>query len=218
MNRFLLIPSALLALILFSGKSCDDGSEELRHQQEEEAAVKEIDHIKSRFGGDYLNDESLFAFEMKAIQKLVDYADYFNIANDTSLDSVFRKQAASMITDLFCDGNVPQTLVNMTGKIRIDSIRIIEPLHQNTDLFYTGTLGFILEFRDDPDSNAASSISHKGMIEMVAMKSDQPSGTDTLRIWKVFLGEYRDERLFRLPDWEAGYLLRQSYSDKPMPE
>jgi hypothetical protein len=198
MKRYLVIPLALLALILFSGKSCNDVSERKRHQQEEEATRKEIEAIRSEFGAEYLDGDLRFAFARKAVQKLRDYADYANIANDTALDSLFRIQARTMMNDLFLEGLVPQILLNRTGHIRISSIRVAEPLQPVTNTNYKGILEFRMEVRAEWPGDTVLTRSPAGLIEMIAVKTTRTVGTGNLDIWKVFLGEYTDNRLSRI--------------------
>ena len=190
MKRYFIIPAALLAFFLFSGKSCTDDSEQRKREQEEEAAtVKQIQDIRSQFAAEYPENETLRAFEQKAIQKLMDYADLRNIANDTSLDSVFRFQAAYMMKEMLFPGYFPQVPLTMTGTIRIDSIRLMEPLHMTGDSIYTGTLGFCTEIIGLPERDTAGRISIPGTIRFITVKTCRESIIDTLRIWKVFLGD-----------------------------
>ena len=119
MKRYMIILGLLFAFILFSAKRCDDDGEENRRL--EEAEMKEvIDSVRNEFKADYLREESLFAYEQKAKQKLRDFADYMNIAHDSSLDSAFRTQAEIMTYDLFYLRHVPLISRHPTFEIFID--------------------------------------------------------------------------------------------------
>jgi len=188
MKRYFIIPGALLAFILFSAKSCEDTEENRR--LEEVALMETIDSVKDEFGAEYLNEESLFAFEQKAKQKLRDYADYLNIANDSSLDSAFRIQAATMTDELFYSRNVPVITKHSTFSIFIDSIHVIEPLHRSASSEYQGVLGFRLELREYAAGDTVITGPAWKIIDMVAAKTTSRFGNDSLSIWKVFLGDH----------------------------
>ena len=187
MRRYLIIPGALLAFILFSAKSCKDDPGVSLHY-EEEALNSFMDSVKDGFSASYLDEESLFVFTRNAKQKLVDYSDFMNISNDSSLDSVFRSQAMVMVQSLFGEGLSPARV--SPGRVTyIDSIWLIEPLHLAGDGLYKGELGFreeavIISGEDTVTSNAAIK-----KLEFLATKSKKVIGTDTLIAWQVCLGE-----------------------------
>jgi len=187
-KRYLIIPGLLFAFILFSAKSCEKDTEENRRL--EEAEFKEaVDRVKDEFEADFLREESLFVFEQKAKQKLKDFADYMNIANDTSLDSAFRAQAANMANDLFYSQTAPEFSSDKVFGLAIDSIRVIEPLHRTGNSGYQGILGFCQKVKEYTKGDTVIIGSTSKMIEMVAVKSTSTFGSDTLRIWKIYLGK-----------------------------
>ncbi len=186
MKRHLIILGALLAFILFSAKSCDDDPGANR-DAEEEALIGAMDSVINEFGTEYLDEESLFAFTQKAKQKLMDYSDYMNMANDTSLDSAFRNQALAMTIELFKKGSGP--IESFAGRvIKIDSIRLIEPLHLTGTVLYKGVLGF-REGIKSLGGDTTADVSSWKKVEFLATKSNKLFATDTLRIWQVYLGE-----------------------------
>lgn len=186
MKRPFLIPLLLLAFIVLSSKQC---AEDTDPQVEVDAQMEEITAVKSAFESDYLKSESLFAFEEKAKQKLSDYSDYLNIANDTSLNTTFRLQAASMIPQLFYQEEEP-LLSNDPGCIAIiDSIYMIEPLSKSSESAYTGLLGIDGMITEIETNDSIILSPQKWTIEMIATKTLTSFGKDTLRVWKVFLGE-----------------------------
>ena len=188
MRRYFIIAGLFLAFILFSAKRCDVDTEENRRL--EEADLKEaIDRVKDEFEADYLNEEGLFVFEQKAEQKLKDFADYMNIANDTSLDSAFRTQAETMTQELFFLRHVPAISRHPTFELFIDSIHVIEPLQRTGSSGYQGILGFRLEVREYIKGDTILIAPRWKMIDMIATKTSSQFGSDTLEIWKVFLGE-----------------------------
>ena len=188
MKRYLIIPGLLLAFILFSAKSCEEDAEETRRQEEAEL-MEEISRVKNEFRADYLNDESLFVFEQKAIQKLKDFADYMNVAHNTSLDSAFRAQADTMVQELFYGQQAPVISSYPAFNLFIDSIQVIEPLHRTGNSGYQGILGYREKVMEYAEGDTVISSPTSKRIEMIATKSTSAFGSDTLRIWKVYLGE-----------------------------
>ncbi|MBC8315982.1 MAG: hypothetical protein ISR57_03665 [Bacteroidales bacterium] len=187
-KRYLIIPGLLFAFILFSAKSCEEDTEENRRL--EEAEYKEaVDRVKDEFEADFLREESLFVFEQKAKQNLKDFADYMNIANDTSLDSAFRNQAKAMTNELFYLRHTPVISRYPTFKLFIDSIHVIQPLQRTGDSEYQGILGFREGVTRVSGQGAITSFISLKKVEILAIKSDKLFGTDTLKIWKVYLGK-----------------------------
>lgn len=176
----------MLALIVLSSKQCveDDDS-----QAEVDTQMEEISAVKSAFESDYLKSESLYAFEEKAKQKLRDYSDYLNIANDASLDTTFRLQASSMIPLLFYQNKEP-LIANAPGTmVKIDSIYMIEPLSKASESVYSGMLGFSLEILETESEDTIRTGPQHWSVEMIATKTRTSFGKDTLNVWKVFLGK-----------------------------
>ncbi|MBE0648053.1 MAG: hypothetical protein IH596_09730 [Bacteroidales bacterium] len=190
MKRYLIIPGALLAFILFSAKSCDEDPAATRHQAEE-TMLEVMDSVKAEFGVEYLDEESLFVFTQKAKQKLRDYSDYMNVFNDTSLAYAFRTQARDMTTEIFYLNSWP--IEPTPGKvIRIDSVWLTEPLHRTGDEQYKGELGFMDSLIQKSDQDTIPT-RNSGMnkVEFLVIKQHKIIGTDTLKIWQVFLGGFR---------------------------
>jgi len=188
MKRYLIITGALLACILFSAKSCKEDPQVSR-QQEEEAIAEKMDSVKNEFGGDFLDEESLFVFTRKAKQKLIDYADYMNIVNDSSLDSAFRDQAWLMAQDLFANGLVPGSpLPGMV--ILIDSSWLTEPLKMAGEGVYKGELGFREKNRVKSGEDNDHFLQSYKKSEIICTKSPKVFGTDTLSVWQVRLREF----------------------------
>ena len=188
MRKFLIIPGALLAFILFSAKSCDEDPAVTRRQAEE--TMQEVmDSVKAEFGAEYLDEESLFVFARKAKQKLKDYSDYTNIANDTAVDSVFRSQALTMSKELLFKGSAPAEPAPGV-ETDIDSVWLVVPLHMAGEDFYKGRLGFreVVIKKSTEDTISGASFSKE--VEILAIKESKISGTDTLKVWQVYLGNF----------------------------
>lgn len=213
MRKYLIISLSLLALLLFSSKRCDSPENE-NAGQEEIAMTTALDSINKAFEADYLSEQTLRAFEVKAKQKLIDFADYLHIYTDKSLEESFKDQARQMILDLFISDSVhikiriskEQKEMNLTIteflrivpgsgsnaiEVKIDSLEISEPLHRIGDGRYAGSLKFSQSFKEfsSNDNSFTGSLSKK--VDIIATKIRKQFGSDTLQIWKVYLGDIR---------------------------
>jgi hypothetical protein len=210
MNRRLFILVTVVVYFILCGKSCDDDTEMSARQIKEVAEVK--GSIREEFETEYLSEESRYAAEISAIQKLRDFSDYFKICTDVSMDPLFREKAADMVRGLFIDDAVilsftksdkktapfltsGQFLATGLGRevyaaeIIFDSIRVSESLARNNDHSYKGKIACnqTLSLNIHPDSvlQAHESIT----VEITATRSMKVFGPDTIRLWQVFLGD-----------------------------
>ncbi|TSA26543.1 MAG: hypothetical protein D4R67_07665 [Bacteroidetes bacterium] len=187
MRNKLIIPGLLLALILFSAKRCDEGPPDSSRLEEAEW-MNVRDSLEQEFGSAYLDEETLHAFEMRAIQKLQDYTEYRNMFCTDSLDMVFRTQADSMIANLFMQGMVPQIVQQGTAELFLDSVRVLEPLHQSGPEEYRGRLSFVQCFVDRLGDEPITGKPESHLVDVYAVRQTVPLAQDTLDIWRVLLG------------------------------
>jgi len=198
-------------LLFIYAPSCVDEEEMAR--QEEVLLNETRENIRGEFETDYLTETALFAYETTAKQKLSDLSDYLQILMDTELDTSFRVKASEMIKNTFISDNVTvkvaeqnedpekgveiQTLINQgfedelsTFSFSFDSINLYEPLRRINNTTYSGILRFIQNFTDPtiPEQIIKSSIRYS---DFYVVKEGQVFGTDSLKIWKVRLGEIR---------------------------
>ena len=212
MRKYLYIFCALLAWLVFSSRSCVPVSEQMISEKTVILEAKES--IKSEFESDDLSQKSLRAFEEKARQKLIDFADYINIYFDESIDTIFKAQTHRMIRDLFVSDSVQinRTLFHKKDKgsillikfleekpsvgyqsirFNFDSINIIEPLHRTDDYYFQGKLIFSSQIGISDSSNTAFIKQHDMEIDIIASKVHKTFGADTLQVWGVFLGDMK---------------------------
>lgn len=188
MKRYLIVPGALLAFILFSAKSCEE-DQQVSWEQDKEALNDVMDRVKDGFQADFLDEESLVAFTQKAKQKLKDYSEYMNIINDSSSDSAFRMQALSMTNALFYRNTGPTEF--FPGQVMtIDSIWLIEPMHFSEEINYAGIIGFREKIMQKSEQDSITCSYSVKKMEIVVVKSTKQFGSDTLRIWQVYLGNF----------------------------
>lgn len=213
MKRYLIITGLFLALLVFCSKSCETPENE-QAQKREIVFQATLDSINSSFVSDNLSEQMLRSFEVKAKQKLTDFADYLQICTDKSLDESFREHAQQMIHDLFIsdsvyiDLHVPNEIkgkaktindfLKMTAGseenfigIMFDSIVLSEPLHKINDLSYAGSLKFLQRYELLSSRNTTISHSIDKEVEIIATRVKKPFGSDTLKIWTVLLGNIK---------------------------
>lgn len=213
MRKFLFIFGAIMAYLLLCSKSCDsDERDDSVSKEAELTQTKEA--IKNEFESDELSRKSLRAFEAKAKQKLVDLADYLDIYNDKPIDESFKDQARQMILDLFISDSV---LINnrlsgendekdlsvreflKTGLASVytsadfmfDTLEIAAPLRRIDDLNYKGRLSFSRIVKSCNFADTVISFPAKMEADIFVSKVIKPFGSDTLRIWSVFLGNIK---------------------------
>jgi hypothetical protein len=213
MRKYLVILLSLLAFLLFSSKRCD--SPEGENTAEDEITSKAtVDSINNSFKADHLSEQSLRAFEEKAKEKVVDFADYLQIYTDKSLDESFKKHLRQMILDLFISDTIHIILkvadergennlainkfletvsvpVENSMKIIFDSIVLWEPLQRINELNYKGTLKFSQKVELPSAINSAGLDSVSKQVDIIATKISKHFGSDTVQIWQVYLGDIR---------------------------
>ncbi len=188
MRKYFFLPVLLLAILLLTAERCADDSQDTL-LKEEARLMEEIENIKVEFVSDYLKSESLFAFEKKAKQKLRDYADYVAIVNDNTLDTSFRKLAYQMMQDLFYHQEVPVLSNTSEYLINIDSVKTKNPLQRVSESKYIGELRFKMAITEIGIDDTLIIGPQWYSIKMIGKKTSSSFGSDTLQIWKVFLGD-----------------------------
>jgi len=211
MKKCLFIYAVILAYFLFSSRSCET-TEKKNYDLEETALASTRDSIRHEFGADALSERSLRAFEEKAKEKLVDFADYLNIYSDKSVDKAFKEQAHQMILDLFISDST-SLIILPRGRMKedsytlkqfldldllsyydfhaivFDSIKISQPLRPTNNHCYSGSLNFSKQVKYFSSFDTSVKVSSISRVDIIATKVRKPFGTDTLKIWRVFLGK-----------------------------
>lgn len=208
MNRFFKISALILAYLLFSAKSCDN------HNGEKTGITASIDSIRKEFQADNIREESLGAFETNARQKLSDFSDYLQLFMSPSIDSLFRDKTRDMIRDIFISDSVSlrflqnqgtkdqeltlaQLLKNglrnesMHSGFIFDSVKVYRPFTRISDTVYSGSLDFSQKLIRFSLQDTAVIRSEIKTADVFIVKRDKIFGKDTLRIWKVLLGNIK---------------------------
>ncbi len=211
MTKLFKISTIIFVLFVLCAPSCEDEQESANR---EEAILTEAKkNILKEFETDYLDEASLFAYEVTAKQKLSDFSDYLHMMMDTSLEMSFRIKAGEMIKKTFQSENVSLRLDKEEKKTRpefevhllikdglenklklppfsVDSIIVHEPLHRIGNTTYSGILRFSQNFTD-PSQPGLIINSIRRNTDVYVVKEDKIFGADTLKIWSVRLGEIR---------------------------
>ena len=195
MNR-LLKYSILLAVcfLVMAAPTCED---EISTVDARSDHIFRLESVSDDFTSESLSAENLEAFEFKAIEKLMDYADYLGIIYSEGYAASFRQQARQNIFSFFNTKEYSEAALipkSFTGpsnsyQIMIDSVDIINPLQWETDTRYTGSMSYdemILGI------NTADTIliSHSQKTIGIILQMDyRDFGENSLLVWEVLLAE-----------------------------
>ena len=193
MNRSLRHLALLTGCVLsLSSPTCEDDVSSRREVQLEREALQAA---TEDFRSALLTNRNLEAFEFKAIEKLMDYADYLNIVYDQNLDEAFRNQAGENIMDLFADSSAPANPLPARIdqgsfsfiKFLIDTIDIITPLERQPAETYRGRMQYSLRILGITGSDTLdldTSLHEVGMLLQMGLKD---FGENSLVVWEVLL-------------------------------
>ena len=213
MHRFIQIFGILIIYLVCGAPSCND-KKQGSAEQEQNSLKASIDSLRESFGSGHLSAVSLEAFEVSASQKLPEFADYLCILGDTSLNSSFKDKAREMIRELFLSEDVKFPVTNgarlkereltlkqiLSDKVKpavlsydlvLDSVRIGKHFQRTDDTTYTGMLNFTLRYTGAPPSVENMTRFTGNTMDIFILKRNRIFGKDTLRVWKVCLGNMK---------------------------
>ena len=156
-----------------------------------------LEKVSEVFTSASLSDDNIEAFEFKAVEKLMDYADYMGIIYGTDYAESFRRQARRNITAYFSTSLYAEMALNPKGvsegydshHFHIDSVDITDPLKRETDTRYTGSMGYVERIRASNQSDTTL-ISHSRKTVGIILQMDYKDfGENSLLVWEVLLGE-----------------------------
>jgi hypothetical protein len=172
-----------------------------------------MNSVKEVFASDSISDHLLRGYEVTAVEKLIDFADYIKIIADTTLDLRFRQQATQLVRDLFIsdeielshlsnaypgkDINTLKQLLTFslsegipywTKPIQID---INKPFSVLNDSTFTGNLSFNYLSIYFISQDTLDMPSGTMLIEIYLMKKTRSFGKDQFRVWEVYLGDIK---------------------------
>ena len=210
MKRIFKISIIVLVYLVLCGKSCVS-DQDIKLQQQKEATAM-MDNIRDEFGMENLNEDSQFAMEIAAVQKLNDFADYLMIYSNSSLDSAFRIRAAGLITDLFVSRQSAISFgfrdIEKEGRwtlatllddswgdevdsvyVRYDSIRFMNHLNQSDALSYKALMNCSQSVVAYSSTNTYIISDEQIEVNILVSRREKSFGSDTLTIWVVQLGD-----------------------------
>lgn len=184
------LPFWILALVYLvcGSRSCTDGSQTPEQRQFERIIALQDSVIRS-FNKEELSEPDLRLFEHAAMQILLDWADYMRINKDTTSDHVFREQAGQMARSFFISDEWANKMEDSnfhSGSFSLDSVSADHLVLRTSDNQYIGSLNYC-RVQDDP--MGSGSLNTYGKLPFCAVRTEKIFGTDTLKVWSVFLGE-----------------------------
>jgi hypothetical protein len=159
--------------------------------------LERLETVSEVFASESLSDDNLEAFEFKAVEKLMDYADYLGIIYGDGYAPSFRQQARKNISIYFSSGEYAEMALNPIGvsvaydshHFYIDSVDIINPLQRKTDTRYTGSMVYVERIlASNQTDTSLISHSHK-KIEIILQMDYKDFGENSLLVWEVLLGK-----------------------------
>ncbi len=207
--------NCIVALIVFSLWSCSSSERKMAMEASKQDSIGLKDSmavVKTyEFEKDTLSASSLKAFELRAIQKLYDVADYIQILSDRSIDKSFRIQARQMMLGVFSDAtntisfnaSVEETLEKISIndftdkmlagqypklKVEINRVKILQSLQRKNKDTYEGQLIFQQDtYRIDPTKKVKLN-EHKMKANIALTRITKSFGATSKEVWIVFLG------------------------------
>ena len=194
----------ILVYMICSAKSCTDEKEMVNQEFHEQ-----IQLIEDSMLTDSLDNQSLQAFEEKAIQKIIYFGELSSLIYNHKIDSSMQNNAIKQMTDLFLNDNVTidfsldddsniksYTVTEITyinpdphnNLIQIDnnSFQLLQPLYRKNQFLYHGKLQFIQTIQRN--TNSSTNV-HPFQVDFYIKKIRKQFGTDSMFIWQVFLGD-----------------------------
>jgi len=200
----------LMIYIVCSARTCSE-SEEPTQEQKEQYTMNLMNSVKHVFTSDSLSDHFLRAYEITAMEKLTDFADYMKIISDTTLELKFRQHAAEMVRNLFISDeielfgwsrsyhasglNILEHLISSCLSEGFSlwnkpmQITIMEPFNNLNDSTFTGKLSFNYKSLSLNNQDTAVTPSGRLAIDIYLLKKIRSFGNDRFRVWEVYLGD-----------------------------
>ncbi len=199
----------IMIYLVCSARTCTEDEDAVaeREKQQVDKLMREIEAV---FTSDTLADHLLRGYEITAISKLNDFADYIKIISDTTLNLRFRQHTAELVRALFIPGeiqlqtwsrNYPVPGLN-TLEILIDycisegiscwinpvGINVNDQFVRENDSTFTGTLSFYQKCVSFPDIDQIEDLSGPYVIDIYLMRKIKFFGIKQLGVWEVYLG------------------------------
>jgi hypothetical protein len=202
----------IVTWLICSADGCQEDPE-ARALNEEQYTAGLIDSIRLTFESETVPVHLLRSYEMVAMQKVTDFADYLNLLSDTSHDLKIRQQAAVMARSLFLSGeskvdnwsrefnlsgvNGSDQLVSsaldkgLPWLIKPLNISVREPFTLLNESTFAGEVTFSLERTPRTGEEIQGDPSGPFTAEIWLIRSPKTFGAKRLKVWEVSLGDIR---------------------------
>jgi len=160
---------------------------------------------------DSLTFKNIKAFEQRAIQKLQDLKDYFEILSDSTIEKAFKKQALDMVRGLFASGDNTITFKLRENQeitalkvdtfftslqndnygvltLQIYNVSVTNTIKKLDDAEYKGAIRFRLFVFEKQGKTKALLNKTNMQCDIIAKKVKKKFGNETKQVWEVFLG------------------------------
>ena len=187
----LLLASGLLTL---ASPTCE---EEVSPEHRRQEHLEHLQAVAWDLRSESLTRRNLDAFEYRAVEKLMDYADYLNIVYDQNLDETFHYQSSENIKDLFTDRSSPENPLPAridlglysSIKYLIDNIEIIVPLEIQSKEIYRGSMRYSQKILGITGSDTLNLDTSNHQMEMMLQMILKDFGENSLIVWEVLLND-----------------------------
>jgi hypothetical protein len=204
----ILIPVFLY--LLLTAESCG-GDEQYTARQEQKKLDSSIVSISKEFSSSDVSAFTLLIFGETARMNFQDLLDYLTLLSDTTLAPAFAARAGLMTGELFVSANallqfggekgtglkkipVYELIDTKSGVFKCiqvippDTVWVNRDLKRISDTLYAGELGYATLGKNLLKMQGTI-FPGNGTMEFFAVKRPKCFGKDTLRIWRVMLGE-----------------------------
>jgi len=212
----------LAGMIILGSPTCEDPGNEAEYVKEEVSSTDKDyvtqtsetlkQSIESDFEASDLTQQKRHAFEERAKQKVLDFAEYLTLFASKELDTAFRYQAWQMISDLFVNEGV-KTNIEINGHdpegpfplsdlreeiqrsdfssiiVKIENISVTEPSKSIIEGEYKGSMGYTRHVWGIESFDTILISSAEGCMDFYVRKVVKHFGKDSLQVWNVFLGD-----------------------------
>jgi hypothetical protein len=156
-----------------------------------------LETVSEVFTSESLSDDNIEAFEFKAVEKLMDYADYMGIIYGVGYAASFRQQARRNIAEYFSTSENAKKALNPKGvyaaydshHFYIDSVEIIDPLQRETDTRYSGSMRYVERILGINHTDTSLINHSRKTIRIILQMDYKDFGENSLLVWEVLLGE-----------------------------
>jgi len=194
MKRIKYIWIIIILYLVCSARTCTENEDAAAKREEQ--YIKELkDSVKHVFMSDSLSAQSLRSFEITAIDRLNDFADYLKIVSDTSLELKFRQHAFEVAGNLLVNAKTgietwnKNDLKGANYWARPEQVIIRTPFVRENDTTYAGSLSFYQKWISFSDPQQTGNLSGPLIINIYLVRSLKSFGNQQLRVWDVYLGE-----------------------------